>query len=1516
MADFLDAFILDLLHLGDGRKNKLLDLGGSGDDLPTRRGLSGAAFFLEKDGGNGGVAMLETVSRRVGKLSNNTVLENSALSASVFVNSNTDKWRWRDDLGRRDPAVLNDYIDDVYDEIRQKGNNPLFLGVGAIRWKTETAGREEIVTSPLIIFPIRLVRGAPTSPVEIEFVDDDAYFNPCFIAKLRTVSESVANAFPHPNGNGADFGDPIAREALDRGGEYFGRVAAFVSDCVLRTAPEAVFEFLPDCVAIARYEHSDLCMYYDVRRNKDKIYSHPLIAAVFGHGKAAFTPAPDTPAPDTVLPSDSVQKKLIRRVLSGESLIVKGPPGTGKTVTIANMIAALISSGKSVLLSSKKLSALCEVNAKLPERLRKFVMLMEAESEKGAANLDPSAIRSDLKEVLRMRREYKVSPSLVSEYDIALKKRERILGELDRYYGAMFDTVIAGRSYYDAIDAYMAGEGLPEIDFIRPEAAAAISAGDYGALIDSVRRIEANAIVMRGEGETISHSAWYGLSARQDGEVAGIVAEAENISALVEKLTRTLAPSLERHPGVPYGSLTAEDILAITDNETFIAEEIKALYNVAEPAISEEDLRKRLDNYLIGAGGNYGVKLLLDPFDPTCVPLGSLAADGEIPVREAAALSAACGILSRAIVKDEIGVSKALEAAERAADKARAARVSELETLRVFDKADLARDGAALDKAAAALSEYDGASGPRTFDFGARSAVKKLRALCSDDKLDFAGIMGGVKAYRSYDEASRAAKADARFVSNCLGGDIDDETVERLGYVAERCRALNVTPAAYAEELRRSSDTLMSCAPAFEVLREDVTIGDLSRAYAAAVAKSVLAAAVNKSCEEAGLPQKTDLTAAARGLIAIRHIKGGEVISAAPPEEREGIFAALFDVDNGAHKETEDLLAALAAFGKERFTNRYFPHSEGCTLDELSFCGKQLRDRRVLGAALDYYAEAERVKGKADLAAFLLPIEMGAEGSADNIANIFEHSFFAAALCHARGVLGANRAGMGAAAARNLDAYNEVCREIEEINARRIESRSLSRITPDDDDFDFLSVDSGAKMSVRGLFRNYAAALTKLKRCFIVSPSTVSTMFRSGEFFDFDVAILDEASQIEPVCLLPVLARAKQCVLVGDEYQMPPIKHFAVKRSDTIMDYDKELEIDHDISALSLALENLAFEAEELTCHYRSLTESLIAFSQREFYPHMRTFPAAVPYSRDIGFADEFTDEGRCVSGVNEAEAQKAVEILRKHFELHYSAAAGLSSSVGVVAFGEAQIDRICDIVRRDRELYEKIKVAEDRADVPEKAVFFKTIETVQGRETDHLILSLTYGRDAEGKVQNRFGELNRDELGRCIFNVAVTRAKSKVTLIHSVRSEYLDASSRRIKFIVDYLRLAENFARGGREQFVSKTLERGANFVGSVVNFLVSIGLERDRIVVNYGVTDGSIRVPVAVLDESRERAVMGLWCEMPDERTFYLDKNVGYFASLKARGWNMYRIFAHDWCDNAAAERAELSKAIMRIR
>lgn len=133
---------------------------------------------------------------------------------------------------------------------------------------------------------------------------------------------------------------------------------------------------------------------------------------------------------------------------------------------------------------------------------------------------------------------------------------------------------------------------------------------------------------------------------------------------------------------------------------------------------------------------------------------------------------------------------------------------------------------------------------------------------------------------------------------------------------------------------------------------------------------------------------------------------------------------------------------------------------------------------------------------------------------------------------------------------------------------------------------------------------------------------------------------------------------------------------------------------------------------------------------------------------------------------------------------------------------------------------------------------------------------------------------------------------------------------------IKEYLEYVARFSEGGKAQFVEDGDHKKLGFVRSIIDFIVKEGhISEDRIALNCGATEGSIRIPLAILNEERTEAKLAIFCEYPIAGERYTDFMGKYTDILKNRGWNIYRIFAHDWIDNAVAEREELLRVLRKF-
>ncbi|WP_159944388.1 MULTISPECIES: AAA domain-containing protein [unclassified Nocardiopsis] len=131
--------------------------------------------------------------------------------------------------------------------------------------------------------------------------------------------------------------------------------------------------------------------------------------------------------------------------------------------------------------------------------------------------------------------------------------------------------------------------------------------------------------------------------------------------------------------------------------------------------------------------------------------------------------------------------------------------------------------------------------------------------------------------------------------------------------------------------------------------------------------------------------------------------------------------------------------------------------------------------------------------------------------------------------------------------------------------------------------------------------------------------------------------------------------------------------------------------------------------------------------------------------------------------------------------------------SLGVITMGIEHADRIEAAL--DQALGEHRDLAGFFAEDRDERFFVKNLERVQGGERDAIILSLGYGRGSDGRMRHHFGPLNLKG-GERRLNVAVTRAKRRMTLVSSFGSRDLDPgrlNAEGAKLLRRYLEFAES---------------------------------------------------------------------------------------------------------------------------
>ncbi|MGO9901113.1 MAG: AAA domain-containing protein [Solirubrobacteraceae bacterium] len=426
-------------------------------------------------------------------------------------------------------------------------------------------------------------------------------------------------------------------------------------------------------------------------------------------------------------------------------------------------------------------------------------------------------------------------------------------------------------------------------------------------------------------------------------------------------------------------------------------------------------------------------------------------------------------------------------------------------------------------------------------------------------------------------------------------------------------------------------------------------------------------------------------------------------------------------------------------------------------------------------------------------------------------------------------------------------------------------------------------------LSVRQLFSGAPDVMTALKPCWAMSPLMVSQLLPADRPY-FDVVVFDEASQVRPADATPAILRGKRVVVAGDEHQLPPTDFFAGANPETEEDPEAETRLLMDSRYESVLGAMAPFiDFRMLRWHYRSRDERLISFSNVYVYDRgLTTFPGVlgsesirhvlVPYTR--------TDAGSAVS--SRAEVNRVVELILEHAETRPH------ESLGVITMGLPHKERIDEALRRA--LRERDDLGEFFDESRNEPFFTKNLERVQGDERDAIILSVGYcGRNADGRLSYNFGPLN-DEGGERRLNVAVTRAKNRMTLVSSFSSLDMDpdrSSKEGIRFLRLYLQYAES---GGED------LGPQASSIPELNPFEVDVrdtlGRAGIPLCAQYGAS--GFRIDFAAKHPTHPgRMVLAIECDGASYHSSQTarDRDRLRQDQLQRLGWTFHRIWSTDW-------------------
>ncbi|HXS61442.1 MAG TPA: AAA domain-containing protein [Streptosporangiaceae bacterium] len=254
--------------------------------------------------------------------------------------------------------------------LEERGIRAGYLATGMARW-------DELFLLPAAPVQLRGLTIQPTRARHDDFelvLDEESEVNPVLLHKLASIYGA----------------------ATDKLADQFRQAPAEQLYAGLRQAASAAevpgFD-IADRMVIGTFTYAKLPMVRDMQTASELLNDSDVVAAIAGDPEAqellsgaddddaeigaegaggAGGSSPrwqaelDSPAADySVLDADSSQRSAIAAVLSGHSLVIHGPPGTGKSQTIANLIAALVARGRKVLFVAEKRAAIDAVLSRL-----------------------------------------------------------------------------------------------------------------------------------------------------------------------------------------------------------------------------------------------------------------------------------------------------------------------------------------------------------------------------------------------------------------------------------------------------------------------------------------------------------------------------------------------------------------------------------------------------------------------------------------------------------------------------------------------------------------------------------------------------------------------------------------------------------------------------------------------------------------------------------------------------------------------------------------------------------------------------------------------------------------------------------------------------------------------------------------------------------------------------------------------------------------------------------------------
>ncbi len=330
--------------------------------------------------------------------------------------------------------------------LEENGANTLYLAVGFLRWY-ETTASEKPRYAPLVLLPVEIIRKSALKGYVIRLRDEDPQMNITLLQMLfQDFGIQIQGIDPLPqDAQGVDLRTlfTVMRKAIMDQPRWDVIPAAFLG----------IFSF------------SQFVMWNDLRNRADTLQKNKIVRSLIsGHlawDAQEMSPGKKVSEDDTLIPvpTDASQLYAIQMAAQGESFVLHGPPGTGKSQTITGMIANALAKGKTVLFVAEKMAALSVVQQRL-NRIGIGPFCLELHSNKS----NKRDVLNQLQAAAEITRQ-----NSSGEWAKKAEQTAAVRKELDLYARALHEKQPSGLSLYEMIAAYIPYADCPKNVSFSPE---------------------------------------------------------------------------------------------------------------------------------------------------------------------------------------------------------------------------------------------------------------------------------------------------------------------------------------------------------------------------------------------------------------------------------------------------------------------------------------------------------------------------------------------------------------------------------------------------------------------------------------------------------------------------------------------------------------------------------------------------------------------------------------------------------------------------------------------------------------------------------------------------------------------------------------------------------------------------------------------------------------------------------------------------------------------------------------